>query len=92
MTSLLQALIRQFWSPHAMGAIQGERVGEQFGLRSNEAWVSEEQPIAPNSTPPFLVCFPKLDVFIIQHAPENKHKMWRAWGHLYSLLFSLLHC
>lgn len=44
MTSLLQALIRQCWSPHAMGAIQGERVGEQFGLRSNEAWVSEDRP------------------------------------------------
>lgn len=39
-----------------MGAIQGERVGEQFGLRSNEAWVSEERPSSQQhpSFPPLL--------------------------------------
>lgn len=58
MTSLLQALIRQCWSPYAMGANQGEQVGEQFGLRSNEAWAllptTQSPPIPWTPLPPFL--------------------------------------
>lgn len=89
MTSLLKALIRQCWSPHAMGAIQGERVGEQFGLRSNEAWVSEERLSSKQ-----LPSIPRMlsQIGRVYNTTRSREQTQNVEGMGTSLLFSLLHC
>ncbi len=89
MTSLLQALIRQCWSPHAMGAIQGEQVGEQFALRSNEAWVSEERP-SSQQHPSFLCLLSQIGC--VYNTTRSKEQTQNVEGMGTSLLSSLHHC
>lgn len=49
-----------------------------------------QQPTLPlfPEHPSLPFCFPESDVFIIQHAPENKHRTRRACGSLLSFFFS----